>query len=69
MLKHQNYTSSGCYIQIMGTAAAACFNMLSSANLNELPVALGAVLIAVALQQLAEQADALLHLLDGVHSL
>lgn len=43
--------------------------MLSSADLNELPVARGAALVAVALQQLTEQADTLLHLLDGVHTL
>lgn len=39
------------------------------ADLDELLVALGAALTAVALQQLAQQAHALLHLLDGVHSL
>lgn len=43
--------------------------MLRCANLNELLVALGAALLAVALQQLAQQADTLLHLLDGVHPL
>lgn len=49
--------------------AAALFNVLRPTNLNELLVALGAALLIVALQQLAQQADALLHLLDGVHSL
>lgn len=51
------------------TVAADSFNVLSSANLNELLVALGAALLAVALQQLAQQADTLLHFLDGVYSL
>lgn len=48
---------------------AASFNVLSCAHFNELLVALGAALLAVALQQLAQQADTLLHLLDGVHAL
>lgn len=49
--------------------AAALFNVLRPTNLNELLVALGTALLIVALQQLAQQADALLHLLDGIHSL
>lgn len=51
------------------TVSAASFNVLSCAHFNELLVALGAALLAVALQQLVQQADTLLHLLDGVHPL
>ncbi|TNN57981.1 hypothetical protein EYF80_031805 [Liparis tanakae] len=38
-------------------------------DLQEVLVALGAAVLAVALQHLAQQADALLHLLDGVQAL
>lgn len=61
--------SSESHRQSYEAEAAASFNALRCANLNELLVALGAALAAVALQQLAQQADTLLHLLDGVHSL
>lgn len=44
-------------------------DVLSCADFNELLVALGAALLAVALQQLAQQANTLLHLLDGIHPL
>lgn len=43
--------------------------MLSWANFNEFLVALGAAVFAVALQQLAQQGDALLHLQDGIRPL
>lgn len=49
--------------------AAANFNASRCADLNELLVALGAGLLAVAIQQLAQQADTFLQLLDGIQSL
>lgn len=49
--------------------ASAGLNMLSWANFNEFLVALGAAVFAVALQQLAQQGDALLHLQDGIRPL
>lgn len=60
---------SECCKQSYESVSAARFNVLSCANFNELLVALGAALLAVALQQLAQQADTLLHLLDGIHPL
>lgn len=60
---------SECYRQSCESVSAAAFSVLSCANFDELLVALGAALLAVALQQLAQQADALLHLLDGIHPL
>lgn len=61
-------TSERCK-QSYETVSAASFNVLSCAHYNELLVALGAALLAVALQQLVQQADTLLHLLDGIHPL
>lgn len=50
-------------------ASAASLNVLSCANFNEFLVALRAGVFAVALQQLAQKGDTLLHLQDGVRPL
>lgn len=49
--------------------SAASLNVLSCANFNEFLVALRAGVFAVALQQLAQKGDTLLHLQDGVRPL